>query len=811
MSTRKKSVYSLGGLLLLSLMLLLLAPAQGQAATFTVNSTADVAGLACNGIGTCTLRSAVQAANASLGVPDTIILSAGTYTLTIPGAGEIAAATGDLNITGLGGALTITGADAATTIIDGGALDGVFETRVGANVTISGVTIRNGNNIGGLGGGIHVGAGTTVVLNNAVVTACKSVGAAAGAGGVDNSGTLTMNTVAVTNNDSPGGGVNNGAAGVLTWTNGEVSGNINSDIVNAGGGGIQNKGTITLTNITISGNRSSGQGAGIDSIGTVTLQNDTIAGNTSTAAVAAIGGVRNNAGVLVTVRNTIISGNAPANCGGVITSQGNNIDNGNTCLFAGPGDLPNTDPKLVALANNGGAVQTHALSSLPLPLSPAIDAGSATVCPPTDARGIARPVDGNPVPPAVTAICDIGAFEFRPQKIVVTPASPINFGTVTNATTLDQTITVSNAGDGALAVGALAVANPLAAPFSILTDTCTAPVPRAGNCTIVMRFAPTAIAAASDAFDIPSNDPVTPTVTFALSGAGSAVPVPLISVTDSIAPGTDNTLPFPGVTIGLTSDATVTVTNTGTADLIIGTTVAPVAPFSITADTCSGKTLAASSACSLTVRFAPTANSAVSATLSIPTNIIGTPSVTISLSGSGISTTGNNPPSQPVLVTPSPGQTGVPTTMTFVWNKAVDPDGDALTYHFNNCTDLAMTTGCTPADVTAAAPSRLFFAGLGSFGAGIILIGFVAGSGLKRSRMTMFLITFLLLSGTLFMSCHKSSSEDITPTAPGTAAGQISNIVKNLTPNTTYYWKVGADDGKGGLASSEVRSYTTAQ
>ena len=120
-----------------------------------------------------------------LAVPDTINLPAGTYTLAILGAGEAAAATGDLNINGLGGALTITGAGAATTIIDGGGLDGVFQIQAGtgANVTIQDVTIRNGNNIGGLGGGIHVGNGTTLTLNRSVVTANKAGGAAPGAGG----------------------------------------------------------------------------------------------------------------------------------------------------------------------------------------------------------------------------------------------------------------------------------------------------------------------------------------------------------------------------------------------------------------------------------------------------------------------------------------------------------------------------------------------------------------------------------------------------------------------------------------------------
>jgi hypothetical protein len=58
------------------------------------------------------------------------------------------------------------------------------------------------------------------------------------------------------------------------------------------------------------------------------------------------------------------------------------------------------DPKLGALANNGGTTQTMAL----LTGSPAINAGNNTGCPTTDQRGIARPQGG---------VCDIGAFEFQ--------------------------------------------------------------------------------------------------------------------------------------------------------------------------------------------------------------------------------------------------------------------------------------------------------------------------------------------------------------------------------------------------------------
>src|SRR5262245_60599913 len=66
--------------------------------------------------GLLSLREALLAANASVGVADTISVPAGTYVLTLIGANEDAAASGDLDV---GGDLTIQGVGAATTLIDG--------------------------------------------------------------------------------------------------------------------------------------------------------------------------------------------------------------------------------------------------------------------------------------------------------------------------------------------------------------------------------------------------------------------------------------------------------------------------------------------------------------------------------------------------------------------------------------------------------------------------------------------------------------------------------------------------------------------
>lgn len=819
-------MYPIVRMVFLSLMFMAVVPVVGLAAIFNVNSFGDgVAANPANGIcetvagnGICTLRAAIQVANASVGTADTINLPSGTYSLTIAGRNEDLAATGDLDITGIlaANALTIngTGLTAGSTIIDGGGIDRVFDIIGIAPVTISNLTIRNGNSGGAVGGGIRTGGkGISLTLNNVIITG-NTTGVANIEGDAINIGnggaTVTMNNVAVTNNNPLGlvGGniISVGAGGSsLTILNGTISGNKDTAIGNSG--------IVTLTNVTISGNTAV-NAAAIDNkaASTVTLQNCTINGNTATA-VGNVGGIR-NAGT-VSAGNTVITNNTPLNCNAAITSRGNNLASDAVCIANNPanGDVNNATPLLGPLADNGGSVLTHAL----LAGSPAIDTGTATGCPATDARGIGRPVDGN-IPLDGVATCDKGAFEFRPQKITVTLPPPFDFGTVTSATTSDHTITLANAGDGALIIGTIAAADPLVAPFSIPVDNCSGlTLARAASCTVTARFAPTAAVTSPDTFNIPSNDPAAATVTFALTGTGTALPVPIIAVTDSVAPANDLSVSFGSILVGATKDETITISNNGTANLVIGTiaTANPLAaPFSITVDGCSGKTIAPAANCTMTVHFAPTLNSALSDTFDIPTNEADAPTVTVSLSGAGISVTGtvttvagNNPPSIPVLVSPANGQTGLTTSVLLSWNKSVDPDGDAVTYQVINCTNQDFS-GCTAVDVPASAASPLQKAGLGGLGAGVILIGFVAGSGSKRSRKVMLAITVLLLMGAHFLASCSSGGGNSTP-APGSTAGQVNFTVSGLTPATTYFWKIIAADGKGGLSSSETRNYKT--
>jgi hypothetical protein len=179
-----------------------------------------------------------------------------------------------------------------------------------------------------------------------------------------------------------------------------------------------------MTNVTVSGNTAT-YGGGIDNSGTLTLTvlNSTITDNTVSPGSAGPGGVQNYA--YVTFKNSILAYNQNVNCwngvphGGVLTSGGYNLDNGDSCGFSATGDINNTDPLLGPLANNGGpragagsegVMLTHAL----LENSPAIDTGTNAGCPSTDQRGVVRPVDGDE---DGTATCDIGAYEYRILRV----------------------------------------------------------------------------------------------------------------------------------------------------------------------------------------------------------------------------------------------------------------------------------------------------------------------------------------------------------------------------------------------------------
>ena len=175
-------------------------------------------------------------------------------------------------------------------------------------------------------------------------------------GGVNNSGNLSLTNVTISNNNSAdyGGGVY--SSGTATLTNVTFSNN------SAGsGGGMDNCGTATLTNVTFS-NNSAGSGGGICSSQsvffpspTVTLINDTFSGNTACEG----GGVYVNG--TATLTNVTISGNS-ATAASYDDCYGGGVYNGGTATLTNVTISGNSASK--GSGNDGGGVYNGGTATL---------------------------------------------------------------------------------------------------------------------------------------------------------------------------------------------------------------------------------------------------------------------------------------------------------------------------------------------------------------------------------------------------------------------------------------------------------------
>ncbi|HEV7646302.1 MAG TPA: carboxypeptidase-like regulatory domain-containing protein [Pyrinomonadaceae bacterium] len=181
-----------------------------SAATFAVNTTDDTGdpmlgnGVCADSNNHCSLRAAISEANFVPGA-DTIILPAGIYTQTLTTASNEDINTGgDWDITG---DLTIIGAGQDVTILQAAATpdtatEGVLESPLVTDpptVVITGVTIRHGKktgtNISQQGGGIR-NYGGDMTINDSTITLNRGTTG----GGIYNRGNITLNNVIVSNN-----------------------------------------------------------------------------------------------------------------------------------------------------------------------------------------------------------------------------------------------------------------------------------------------------------------------------------------------------------------------------------------------------------------------------------------------------------------------------------------------------------------------------------------------------------------------------------------------------------------------------------
>ncbi|HEY3291371.1 MAG TPA: choice-of-anchor Q domain-containing protein, partial [Anaerolineae bacterium] len=354
--------------------------------------------------------------------------------------------------------VTIEGGHKVT--LSSGVAQGHFRVLSGGKLTLVQLALVNGTadvGLGGCGGSVYVAGYGQLFINESLLFnnhAASSGGAlcidpdgyariyysqflqnsAVGSGGaIYDAGAADMLLSDLSSNSSQsyGGGIY--VSGGMTVTYSLIYGNSAANgSGTGGGGGIYNNGIVSLSTSTVSSNFAN-FGGGISNDGTsMTLIGLTIANNGADPGsgffrYTVAGGLQSSPSATnASLRNTLLAGNWPGNCGisaifRTFSSYGNNLDSQDRCQLRGFNDLYNADPKLGPLQNNGGRTRTHALGAS----SAAIDTGTNLLCGNIDQRGYPGPtipgglpgrqIDGNR---DGMRTCDIGAYEYRLQTFL---------------------------------------------------------------------------------------------------------------------------------------------------------------------------------------------------------------------------------------------------------------------------------------------------------------------------------------------------------------------------------------------------------
>src|SRR6202790_704326 len=537
---------------------------------------------AVDGSGDCTLREAIVKANFIAGT-DTIMLQAGTYTLSLPrvandfsGLHGTLEVTDSLNIIG-----AVDGSGNPTSIVQGGtnlttSVDKVFSFNEdiaafsNATVSISNLVIQNGHNRGdetiqdGLGGAFDFDTGNVPPTGTLTVTNCNittntltegegggfalfNTNNGTGFATITNS-TIQNNTVAPSSPNGVagnGGGIFVGTPATMVMNNSKVLNN--SAIANAGinavAGGLEiigpsgNAGQNAIHGSVISNNHAAGDGGGIWNVSSLLIDASSVISNNTSGGNG--GGLWHNAlGADTAVLSKVtLTGNTAAGNGGAISVG--NLSGGATLTMhfsrlagntaAGGSNLNNID-SVVTATNNWWGTNT----------------------------------------PGATISNITTTANFTPFIFLTHTASP-NKIRINQSTTLTADMSKDNLGNGAALIGNLDVLNALPITFH---NPILGTIPSAQ---------PEALSAGAQA-----------TATFVagnVGGNGSAdatvdqqtVTAPIIilqppAITKTFAPGTvavnaPNTLTF-SITNGNTVTINASFTDTLPADLLVATTPA---------------------------------------------------------------------------------------------------------------------------------------------------------------------------------------------------------------------------------------------
>ncbi len=220
----------------------------------------------------------------------------------------------------------------------------------------------------------------------------------------------------------------------------------------------------------------------------------------------------------------------------------------------------------------------------------------------------------DPSSPTDVQVTGIGAP--NEPDISVTPMS-YDFGNVfVGANKVFSSVVVQNNGLVDLTISDVSISG--SAEFRVNYTTCIgASIPPRGSCIVDLLFKPQSVGQKNASLDITSNDPDTPTVSVSLTGTG--VPPPVINVNPT-------SIDFGNVMVNTSVVRTITISNTGSADLeitYVGNISQPVSIAPGQTNPCPANTpfvLAPNQSCTYDLTFAPTQPGSISMQLLIRSN-----------------------------------------------------------------------------------------------------------------------------------------------------------------------------------------------
>jgi len=162
----------------------------------------------------------------------------------------------------------------------------------------------------------------------------------------------------------------------------------------------------------------------------------------------------------------------------------------------------------------------------------------------------------------------------------------------------------------------------------------------------------------------------------------------------------------------------------------------------------------------------------------------------------------NKRPDPPMLGLPEDRKTDLTPAVDFTWNPTSDSNGDPLTYRhcvwpagetfsFNKCAAAA------PGMISSSWRTRLWYPLLILL-LGLLLILILLWLGLRRKPVLLYVLVVLIVVGVVFAFYLGRKKPQ---------AAMLAKSVSGLQSGGVYYWKVIAEDGKGGATESETRRF----